>query len=253
MAIGHHFEVLYLLVQKDLRARYKSSFLGYIWALANPFAFACVYYFTFKMILHVQTENYAVFLLTGMFPWNWLASALTQATGCYRHNSSLVKRVQLNRAVLPLASVVHEMVHFFFTLPVLLAFIYFSGLPMHASWLWQIPLLVGLQLLFLYPLALLLSLANVYAHDVEYLVGIALSLLFFLTPIVYTPEAIPAQLRCYFDFSPIAALIGNWREVFLQGTLSLSPFLFCFAFSCALGGAALSIYRRAARRIGELL
>src|ERR1017187_10114811 len=100
-------EVVYLLVLKELKVRYKSSFFGYLWALANPFAFALVYYIAFKVIMRVQMPNYSIFLLTAMFPWIWLTNSIVQASGSLRNNASLIKKVNLSCAVLPLSNVAH--------------------------------------------------------------------------------------------------------------------------------------------------
>jgi lipopolysaccharide transport system permease protein len=253
LRIRHSLELLYLLVQKELRVRYKSSVLGYVWALANPFAFAVVYYFAFKVIMRVQMPNYSVFLLTGMFPWIWLTNGLVQATASYRNNASLVKKVNLERAVLPLSNVVHEMVHFCFSLPVLGLFIYVTGGEMHASWLWQLPLMMVLQLALVYPVALILALSNVYVHDVEYLVGIGLSLLFFLTPIVYPITLAPEIYRQYFEWSPPAELIAGWRSVLLEGKVMPAQMAYCAAVAVAVSLAAYLVYRKASPKLGELL
>lgn len=251
--IRHFFELLYLLVLKELKVRYKSSVLGYIWALANPFAFALVYYLAFKIIMRVNMPNYSIFLLTGLFPWLWLTNSVIHATRSYQNNPSLVKRVNLQRAVLPLSNVVHEMVHFCFALPVLLLFILFTGNELHLSWLWQIPLIAVLQLAMVYPVALILGLANVFVHDVEYLVGIALSMLFFLTPIVYPITMVPEQYRWYFDLSPLTALMNSWREVLLHGRIEITGVLFCLAFAVVTGTLAALVYRRTQAKLGELL
>lgn len=249
----HFFELLYLLVQKELKIRYKNSFLGYLWALANPFAFALVYYIAFKVIMRVQMPNYSIFLLTGMFPWVWFSNSLVQATGSYRNNASLVKRVNVNRAVLPLSNVTHEMVHFGFAIPVLSAFILFVNGELHYSWIWQLPMMLFLQFVLAYPLALLLALANVYVHDVEYLVGIGMSLLFFLTPIVYPIDMVPEGYRAYFEWSPLAALIGNWRSLFLEGALNMGMYLYSQLVAAILALLAFIAYRKTSARLGELL
>jgi len=251
--IRHFFELLYLLVQKDLKVRYKSSVLGYLWALANPFAFALVYFVAFKIIMRVQMHNYSVFLLTGMFPWVWLTNSLSQATGSYRNNASLVKKVNLDRAVLPLGNVAHEMVHFCFALPVLAIFIYFTGGEMYGAWLWQIPLMILLQLAMVYPVALVLALSNVYIHDVEYLVGIGLSMLFFLTPVVYPVTMVPTAYRHYFEWSPLAALIENWRSVLLHGSVNMPMFMHCVTVAIIVAVLAVVTYRKTASKLGELL
>ena len=247
-------ELLYLLVRKDLKVRYKSSILGYVWALANPFAFALVYWIAFKYIMRVQMENYSLYLITGIFPWLWLSIGVTQATRSYQNNASLVKKVRIPRAILPLSNVVQEMVHFLFALPVIAAFLMFAGqFDMHASWLWQLPLMLAVQLAFVYPVAVVLAVSNVYVHDIEHLVGLAFAMLFFLTPMVYPLSMVPEGLRGYFELNPLHALMDNWRSVFLSGRLDGSNFAYSVACAALLAAIAWLCYRRFAPRIGELL
>ncbi len=245
--------MLFVLLSKELKVRYKSSFLGYLWAVANPFAFACVYYIAFKIIMRIEMENYAIFLLSGMFPWLWLSNALQAATHSFRNNISLVKYVALPRYILPLSNVAHEAIHFFFALPVLVSFIVFTGGQFYVSWLWQVPALILLQFALLYPFALIFSLLNVFVRDVEYLIGISLSMLFFLTPIVYPITMAPDAYRLYFELSPLAALIELWRGVLLQGQFYLDDFMLPLYTGCIAGGLALVLYRKTCARIGELL
>lgn len=249
----HSFELLFLLVKKEVNVRYKNSILGYLWALANPIVFATVYYFAFKVIMRVEMPNYAVFLLTGMFPWIWMSNSLVHASASYRNNASLVKKVSIERAVLPLSNVVHEMFHFLFALPVLGIIIFLTGGEIYLSWLWQLPLMMLLQLAMLYPIALMLALTNVYVRDVEYLVGIGVSLLFFLTPIVYPVALVPERFRVYLNWSPLADLIEGWRGVLLEGKINLGQLIFCFCFSIAVSFAAYFIYRKASPKLGEML
>lgn len=253
ISVSHFIELLFLLVQKELKVRYKSSFLGYLWAMANPFAFAVVYYFAFKVIMRVQMPNYSLFLLAGMFPWVWFTNALSQATASYRNNASLVKKVNLQRSVLPLSNVMHEMVHFCLAIPVLLLFILIAGGVFYPSWAWQLPVMIILQILLIYPLALILALANVFVHDVEYLVGIGLSLLFFLTPIVYPLSMVPEKYQLFFEFSPVAMLIQNWRDVFLTGNLNWATFGYCVVIAGLLSLVAWVVYEKTSAKLGELL
>ncbi len=253
MKLIRDIELLGILISKELKVRYKSSFLGYLWAAANPFAFACVYYIAFKAIMRIEMENYAIFLLSGMFPWLWLSNALHAASNSFRNNISLVKYVALPRYILPLSNVAHEAIHFFFALPVLVFFILFTGGQFYVSWLWQAPALILLQFALLYPFALIFSLLNVFVHDVEYLIGIGLSMLFFLTPIVYPISMAPDAYRLYFELSPLAALIELWRGVLLQGQFYLDDFRLSLYTGCIAGGFALILYRRTRARIGELL
>ena len=247
-------ELLYVLVRKELKARYKNRFLGYVWALANPFAFAFVYWIAFKFIMRMEIENYSLFLITGMFPWVWLSVGVTGATRSFIVNASLIKKVSLPRAILPLGNVAQEMVHFGFALPAIIAFLWFAGeIRPIASWLWQVPVLLALQVAFVYPLALSFALANAYVRDIEYLVGIGFSLMFFATPMVYPISMVPEEFRFYFELNPLHAMMQSWRTLFLQGTLDAGHVAYAAAFAAVTGVIAWLLYRKLARRIGELV
>jgi lipopolysaccharide transport system permease protein len=247
-------ELLYVLVRKELKARYKNRFLGYLWALANPFAFAFVYWLAFKFIMRLDIENYSLYLITGMFPWVWLSVGVTGATRSFAVNASLIKKVSLPRAILPLGNVAQEMVHFAFALPVIVAFLWFAGgRPPSASWLWQLPLLIALQVAFVYPLALSLALANAYVRDIEYLVGIGFSLMFFATPMVYPITMVPEAYRQYFELNPLHALMQSWRSVFLQGALDVNHMAYAAACAAIMAVIAWLLYRKLAPHVGELV
>lgn len=247
-------DLLYLLVLKDLKVRYKSSLLGYAWALANPFMFSLVYWVAFKFVMRVEMENYSIFLITGMFPWIWLSSGITQATRVFHNNSTLIKKANLNRATLPLSVVLSEMVHFLFALPAIFLFLaYTDTQSLHLSLLWQIPLLIVIQLLFIYPVALIFSILNVFVRDIEYLVGVGFSMLFFATPMVYPLSMVPERYQVYFAANPLHALISSWRSVFLEGTLQTTHLAYCLALGAAFSLVAFVVYRKWGSRIGELL
>ncbi len=203
--------------------------------------------------MRMQIPNYSLFLLTGMFPWVWFSNSLIQATGSFRNNASLVKKVKVQRAVLPLSNVIHEMIHFCFSIPIIVLFILIGGGNFYLSWLWQFPLMIFLQLMLLYPVALFFAIANVYVHDVEYIVGIGMSLMFFLTPIVYPLSMVPEKYRLFFEMNPIAIVIQNWRAVFLNGDLDYTSFFYGVVIAIILFLFSLLIYRKSSRKIGELL
>ena len=247
-------ELLYLLVKKELKVRYKNKFLGYVWALVNPFAFAFVYWIAFKFIMRLEIVNYSLYLITGMFPWVWLSAGMVAGTRSFVVSASLIKKAPLPRAILPLGNVAQEMVHFAFALPVIIAFLWFAGeIRPSASWAWQVPLLLALQLAFVYPLALGFALANVYVRDIEYLVGIGLSLLFFATPMVYPITMVPEAYRPWFELNPLHAMMQSWRSVFLESTLDINHMAYAAACAAVTGVIAWLLYRKLAPRVGELV
>ncbi|MBF0120893.1 MAG: ABC transporter permease [Desulfobacterales bacterium] len=247
-------ELLYLLVIKELNIRYKRSILGYFWAIANPFAFAFVYWIAFKFIMRIQMENYSVFLLTGMFPWTWMNQAIIQGTGCYTNNSSLVRRVKLPKLILPLSNVVQEMIHFVFAIPVIFFFIFISGCLTHPlEQIWQIPIMLVIQLMFVYPITILFGLLNVFVRDIQYIVGILFSILFFATPMVYPINMVPEKYRIYSELNPLFPLIESWRGILIDGVISFSYIMNIMIWSAALSIFAALLYRRLSGKIAELV
>lgn len=247
-------ELLYLLTLKELKVRYKRSVLGYLWAIANPFIFALVYWLAFKFIMRVQTENYIVFILTGMFPWGWLSQSTIQGTGSFVNNSTLVRRVQLPKLILPLSNVMQEMFHFILAIPVIFFFMAINSVRIYpATILWQMPLMLILQLFFVFPLAVIGGVLNVYVRDIQHLVGIAFSALFFATPMVYPLSMVPIEYQFYFKLNPMYWLIDSWRIVFAGNILPLDH------VACVCGAIAVFsliagwTYQRLAMRIPELV
>lgn len=90
--LGYLFDLLVVITNKDLKVRYKSSMLGYLWSVANPLLFAMIYYFIFKLVMRVQIPNYTVFLITGLFPWQWFASSATNSLFSFIANAQLSRR-----------------------------------------------------------------------------------------------------------------------------------------------------------------
>lgn len=247
-------ELLYLLVLKELKVRYKRSVLGYLWAIANPFAFALVYWVAFKFIMRVQMENYTVFILTGMFPWGWLSQSVIQGTGSFTNNLSLVRHVKLPKLILPSSNVLQEMAHFVFAIPVVFFFIALGSEQIHVvPMLWQLPLLLVLQASFVFPLTVIGAVLNVYVRDIQYLVSILFSVFFFVTPMVYPLRMVPEGYQGYFKLNPAYWLIDSWRIVFAGDILPVGHVVCVLGSIVVFSLIAAWVYWRLARRIAELI
>jgi len=131
--LRYNFDLLYELTKKELKVRYKSSVLGYFWSLLNPIAMAMIFYLAFKVVLNVRGRltstdwPFALFLITGLFPWQWFANSVSACTNVYVSNASLIRKVSFNRELLPLATVMNDLIHFVISIPVILAFLIVSG------------------------------------------------------------------------------------------------------------------------------
>lgn len=247
-------ELLYLLVLKELKVRYKRSFFGYLWAIANPFVFALVYCIAFKFIMRVQMENYILFLLTGMFPWAWLSQSVIQGTESFTNNQSLVRRVVLPKFILPLSNVMQEMVHFIFAIPVIWLFFIVNGEHIYfGPMVLQLPMMIIIQVFIAFPLTLMGAIMNVYVRDVQYLIGIFFSVLFFATPMVYPLSMVPADYQFYFTLNPFYWLIDSWRLVFKGEIIPIYHLANLAFYTVILSTLSLYCYRRLTQRIAELV
>ncbi len=252
--VRNSFELLYLLVCKELKIRYAHSFLGYLWTLLIPIAFIGTYYVSFKLVMRVPRQDYVSFLATGMFPWLWILNGIVQAAPIYRSNLSLVKKVNLQRAILPLSIVAKEMLHYLFALPIMLVFVLWQQHNYFWSWFWLAPIMLILQLLFIYAIAMIAALTQVFIRDVEFAIGIIMNIIFFMTPIIYPISMVPERYQSYFALNPFAAFIETWRSIWLTGSLgSLPTFTLCCIYTLAAGSIAYIYYKKVGKNIGEWL
>ncbi len=228
-----HFAELYrfraliaTLVLRELRARYRGSLLGFLWSFLNPLLLMLVYVLVFAVYLRVPMQNYAVFLFTGLLPWLWFSASLGHATGVIVGSGALVKRILFPAEILPLVSVLSNLVNLLLSLPLLFVFLLVFGVRL-GPMLVFLPLLIAIQLLLTVGLALPLAALNVHLRDVEQILSNALVLLFFLSPILYPVDTVPVTLRLgdvltiplrplYF-LNPVAGLIQGYQNVIFFG------------------------------------
>src|SRR5262245_37382006 len=152
------------LVLRELRARYRGSFLGFLWSFLNPLLLMLVYALVFSIYLRVPMDGYAVFLFSGLLPWLWFASSLGHAAGVIVASGALVKRILFPAEILPLVSVLSNLINMLLSLPLLFVFLLAFGIRPHSVLLF-LPLLVVLQLLITTGRALALAALSVPSRD----------------------------------------------------------------------------------------
>ena len=217
--------LLWTLVARELKARYRGSLLGYLWSLVNPLLLLAVYTFVFNYIFKPRMEGadpYALFLMTGLFPWIWASTSLLEGTVSLSANAGLIRKAVFPAEVLPTVAVVSNLVHFLFALPVLAGALVVGRLLGYSVGGWEVvllPLVVLLQLPLLVGMSLGLAALNVHFKDVKDIVSNLLTLLFFLTPIIYVLTSIPAE------FTALRWVIA-WANPFTPFTLGYQAVLF---------------------------
>jgi ABC-2 type transport system permease protein len=192
--IFRYRELLVNLVRKDLKVRYKSSVLGFLWSLLNPAMLLLVYYFVFSVLLGSGIPRFPIYLLSGLLVWNLFNVGLISATGSVVSASGIVNKVWFPREVLPLSAIGAALVHFFLQGIVMIATLLIFQHPVEWSYLPLLPLALVALLLFASALGILMSALNVYLRDMQHLIEIALLPWFFCSPIVYSYDLIAAKL-----------------------------------------------------------
>lgn len=246
-------DLFFSLIQKEWKIRYKSSWLGYAWSLANPIVFACVYYVAFGVVMGVQIPHYALFLIAGLFPWQWLAHSLSAAPHIFLVNASLLKRVRFPRNFLVGATVFNDGLHFVFSIPVIAGLMLVDGLQPRWSWLLGILLLVPAQFLMVHGLALAVASLNLFFRDLDHLTGLVVNFLFFLTPIAYSSSMIPPAYQPIMSLNPVSPLMLSWQGLFLTGTLDWPSIGASYAWAFVSLGFGVLLFNRLSPRFAEVL
>lgn len=177
--------LLALFVRTELKVKYKNSVLGFAWSMLNPALYLIVFYIVFQIILGSGIPNFPIFLLSGLLVWNLFGAALAGGTVSITAAAAIVKKVSFPRSILPLASVGAGLVHFFLQAVVLVAALVLFQYQVGWTYLWLVPLALGVLLVLASALALFLAAVNVSLRDTAHFVELALLAWFWITPIVY--------------------------------------------------------------------
>ena len=211
-------ELLKTNVKKEIRGKYKNSFLGILWSFLNPLLQIAVYAIVFPLILRNTQENYVVFLCCGLIPWTFFATSITRAAFTMVENGNILKKVYFPREILPISVVTSETVNFIISTIIIIGFVIFGGLGI-SKYIIFYPLVLIAQYLLILAIALIVSSISVYIRDLQHLIGVVLQLLFYAAPIVYSPESIPEQFKWILTYNPMTYIINGYRDIFYNQTL----------------------------------
>ena len=211
-------DLLFTLVARDMKLRYKRSILGIGWSLLTPLAQLAVYYLIFDVLLPLNIPNYPSFLFSGVLIWNWFQGSLFQATSAIVDNRELIKRPNFPVAILPAVTVTSHLIHFLLALPILFIFLVMGGSRLTGALL-AFPLVVAIQFILTLSLAYFAATFYVTFRDTQYLLGVFLNLFFFLSPIFYKSSDLPARYQPLYRINPMVHLIESYRSILLSGVL----------------------------------
>jgi lipopolysaccharide transport system permease protein len=229
------------LVARELKARYRGSVLGFFWSFVNPLLLLLIYSFVFLYVLpgfhSKELEPYALFMFCGILPWTWFSASLSEASGSLISGGNLIKKVLFPAEILPIVSVLANMVHFFLGLPILIAFLVYYRKPPDVLDVFWFPIAVLVQLVFTTALGLILAALTVHFRDLRDLLSNLLTLWFFATPIIYSIQEAPGLGKRVLNLNPMTHLVVSYQEIlFFSGPIGHWKWLL------AVGAASVGLF-----------
>ena len=197
--------------------------------------------------------NFLIFLCVALIPWTFFVAAITQATNSIVINANILKKVYFPRTIIPISVITSHAHTFLISTGIIIVFILFSGIGF--TWLIAFyPLILLIQYVLMLGVSLLLSSITVYLRDLEHLVGVALMLMFYVTPIIYAADAVPPAFGAVLNLNPMTHVINGYRNIFFDQTMPNLVALFALlAFSIVLVIIGYFIFDKLQRKFAEEL
>jgi lipopolysaccharide transport system permease protein len=214
--IKHRWLILEL-VKREVKVRYRGTWLGFFWSLLNPLIMTGVYTVVFSFVFRVDIPKYSAFLFCGLLPWTWFNEAMNSGTSCLTDRVGFVRDAVFPSEILPITSIAVGMMNYIFSLPILLIILLVFKVTLTWTLLF-LPLIMAIQFLFSLGMVYILSTFNVFFRDLRYIVQNLLMAVFFLTPVMYAISTIPVQFQWVFKLNPMAHIINDYRNILFFST-----------------------------------
>lgn len=246
-------EMIKSWTKKELRTRYKGSFLGFLWTFVNPLLQLIVYSIIFPFIMKVTQKDYAMFLFVALIPWNFFTTALQGGCGLIVYNTSMVTKVYFPREVLPLSYTLSGIMNMIFSYMIVFPMLFLFKIPFTWNMMW-LPILLLTQGILCLGVTFLVSSINVYFRDLEYLISVGLMALYFMTPIMYDITGMPQNVQKILMINPMTSFIILYRDVTYYGkALDFSLFGFSLIYSIFICILGYFVFNKLQRKFTEVL
>ena len=243
-------ELLKSNIKKEIRGKYKGSFLGVLWSFVNPLLMTLVYAIVFPFILRSGPEHYVTYIVIGILPWNFFTTVISQGTFTILGNAGIIKKVYFPRIILPISVATSGLINFTITIPIMIIFLLCSGIGL--SWyIFLLPLVILTQYLLLLGIIFISCSIDVYVRDAEYIINFFVTMLFYATPILYSTELF-GDKAWILRLNPMTTIITSYRDILYSKTLPNMPMLlFVLGMSFLLVLLGLAIFGKLERGFAE--
>lgn len=199
-------------VSKEIRGKYKGSFLGILWSFVNPLLSVLVYAIVFPLVLKNTQPHYVTYLIIGIIPWTFFTTAISQGTTTVLVNGGIIKKVYFPREILPISVVTSALVNFIISCFIIFIFLIFSGIGF-SIYVFILPIIILIQYILVLGIVFITSAVDVYVRDAEYIINFFINMLFYATPILYSADLFPAKFQWVLNLNPMAVVINSYRDI----------------------------------------
>ena len=218
-------DMIYSLVRRELRGRYKGSILGFLWTYINPLCQVVVYSAVFSVIFRVEIDKFYLYLIIGMMPWTFFNSSVQGGTTCIRAQADMVKKIYFPREVIPISYVTSAFVNMLLSFIIVFLAVIVSGYGFKLSSLIYLPLIMVIEYLLALGIAFIVSGITVYFRDLEQIVGVIMMAWIYITPIMYNMEYVPEQYRQLIVLNPMTPIVEVYHQILYYRMIPTANYL----------------------------
>ena len=229
-------DMIFSLVRRELRGRYKGSVLGFLWTYINPLCQVIVYSAVFSVIFKVQIDKFYLYLIIGMMPWTFFNTSVQGGTTCIRAQADMVKKIFFPREVIPIAYVTSAFVNMLLSFIIVFLAVLVSGYGFNLQVLLFLPLIMIIEYLLALGIAFIVSSITVYFRDLEQIVGVIMMAWIYITPIMYNMEYVPEQYRPLIVLNPMTPIVEVYHQILYYRMVPTTNYLLL------AGGVSLMIF-----------
>ena len=217
--IYEYREMIWSLVRRDLKGRYKNSLLGFLWTFINPLLQLLIYTFAFSVVMPMNIENYYLHLFVALIPWIFFSTCMTGGSRAVIDQQDMVKKIYFPRQILPISFVTSQFVNMLLSFVVVFAVLIISSIGINMKALVLFPAVVVIQYIFTLGICMICSAISVYYRDMEQIFGIVSMGLMYTSPIVYSIDSVPEQYRGIIEKNPMSIIIIAYRDIMFYGKI----------------------------------
>ncbi len=249
----YYRDLTWHLVQRDFILRYKGSFLGVLWILIVPLMQLLTLVFVFRRVVPLGIDSYPAFVFTALLPWTWFSNSLSSAGNLFTGNKDLVRHPNFSPWVLITVNTFSNLLLYFTVLPLVFGMLFVYGHKIGITIVF-LPLLLVIQSLLIEGLSFMIATWNVFYRDVQQIVGVFLTLMFWITPVFYKSRAVDPRYQFLFDVNPVAVLIKGYREVlFYSESPAWGGIIYSTIVSIVLAYIGYQVYQRKIHKVIDAL